>query len=82
MGTVQHIEDSKENTDISPRRLLEIALTDIDSGERTPTSLLILMIEQDGTDDTIYTYRSNLPIDREQCLMANQLFRLQQKRVL
>jgi hypothetical protein len=58
------------------------ARANVESGERSPTSMIILMIEKDGTDDTVYTYRSNLSADKEQCIMANQLFKIQWRRVI
>jgi hypothetical protein len=83
MGNVTHIGvHTGDNQTITPTQLLDLARADIESQERAPTSMIIYMIEKDGTDDTVYTYRSNLTIDKEQCLMSNQLFKLQWRRVI
>ena len=83
MGSISHIGlKTGDNHTITPIQLLELARADVESKERTPTSMIIYMIEQDGTDDTVYTYRSNLTADKEQCVIANQLFKLQWGRVI
>ena len=82
MGSVTHIgTKTGQNEQITPIQLLELARADIESGELNPVRMLIYIVEEKDTDDVISTYRSNLPVDKEQCLLANQLFKLQWKRV-
>jgi hypothetical protein len=83
MNIVTHIGTKNgNNLSISPRQLLELALEDIKSGEINPIRMLIQMVEVDGADDSVFTYRANLPVDKEQCLLANQLFKLQWRRTI
>jgi hypothetical protein len=85
MGTITNIgEYTQRNKLVTPRQLLEMVLADIDKGEIAPTSAILLFVDAgapDDPDDVLHTYRSNISINQEQCLVGNHLLRLQLERI-
>ena len=85
MGTVTNLgEWTDQNKLVTVRQILEMALKDIDTGEITPTSAILLLVDAgdpESPDDVLHTYRANIMLDKEQCLMANHLLRLQLHRL-
>jgi hypothetical protein len=83
MGTVTNLGvASGDNALVTPKQLLELALEDLAGGLHADAALIILIDRTTkAPDDRLHGYRASLAIDDEQCLLANQLLRLQLRRL-